>query len=465
MNSHVLGEINIIKISETKTLLNKKDILKFVIPSLIGLILFLFPIPYNGNINIPIGILSEIIANSIRPFARYIITGVVSISALFSFINYLFHPEFIQKRKILKKHFSPTIPYLILRIIGAIFTIFITFRFGPYYIIAQDTGITMIDLVGTLVAWFFVASFIMPLLTEFGTMEFIGVLARNIIYPLFHIPGRAAVDLLASWIGNANVGVIITSKQYEEGYYSAKESGIISTCFSAVSLPFCIVIAALLGVDDNFFLFYLILIITSFILTLIMVRIPPLANMENKYYLDKPTTTNQIKDPTVSQFKWALSQAVSKAKTGPSVKSIVVSGIDTFLGIILSLTPIVVAVGTLTLVITNYTNLLNYLSLPFAYYLSFLGVEEAFSAAPAVIAGFADMIIPAVIGATIISYRTRFIIGVLSLVQIVYMTEVGSVILTSKIPLSFKDLFVIYIMKTIIAIPLIVLLTFIFGIG
>lgn len=429
------------------------------------MILFLYPIPYKGNINIPIGIISEIIANFIHPYARYIITLIAFISALFSFINFTIQPQFIQRNKILKKHFSPSLFYLLLRIIGSLFTIFITFRIGPSYIIAQETGITMIDLVGTLVAWFFVASFIMPLLTDFGTMEFIGILTSSIIYPLFRIPGRAAVDLLASWIGNANVGVIITSKQYEEGYYTAREAGIISTCFSAVSLPFCIVIAALLGVDDNFFLFYLVLILTSFILALIMVRIPPLSTMENDYFSNNHVVANQKKDPSISKFKWALSQAVAKAKSGPTFKSIIISGTDTFLGIIISLTPIVVAVGTLTLIITNYTSILNYLSLPFAYYLKVLGVEEAFSAAPAVIAGFADMIIPAVIGATIVSYRTRFIIGVLSLVQIVYMTEVGSVILTSKIPLKFKDLLKIYLLKTVVAIPIIVLFTFIFKIG
>lgn len=425
------------KHSNQNQALNKNEILNFLIPSLIGLFLFLFPIPYKGNINIPLGIISEIIATLILPYAHYIVTGIVSISALFSSINYLFHPAFIQKRKILKKHFSPSLPYLLIRLVAAAFAIFITFQFGPAYVIAENTGITMMDLLGTLVAWFFTASFIMPLLTDFGTMEFVGVLAKNAIYPLFRIPGRAAIDLLASWVGNANVGVIITSKQYEDGYYSAREAGIISTCFSAVSLPFCIVIAALLGVDDNFFIFYLILILTSFILIIIMVRIPPLAKMDNSYYLNNPVVENKLREPSTSQLRWALLQAVDKAKTGPTFKSIILGGIDTFLGIILSLTPIVVTVGTLTLVITNYTNIFDYLSLPFAYYLQFLGVEEAFSAAPAVIAGFADMIIPAVIGATISSYRTRFIIGVLSLVQIIYMTEVGSVILTSKIPIKF----------------------------
>ena len=44
------------------------------------------------------------------------------------------------------------------------------------------------------------------------------------------------------------------------------------------------------------------------------------------------------------------------------------------------------------------------------------------------------------------------------------MTETGAYILVSEIPLKFKDLFIIFIEKTIILIPIIVLLTNMFGI-
>lgn len=462
--TYSIGVSPLIKKVNSEEKVNIKELLSFLIPSTIGVFLFLFPIPSKGKINIPLGIISETIANIISPYAPYIVTSIVVISAFFSLINYFFKPDFIQRTKIFKKHFSTSLAYLTIRLTAALFSVFITFNFGPSYIIANDTGGTMIDLLGTLVAWFFAASFIIPLLTDFGIMEFVGTFAKNSIYPLFRIPGRAAIDLLASWVGNANVGVIITSNQYEEGFYSAREAAIISTCFSAVSLPFCIVIAALLGVDDNFFIFYFVLILTSIILAFIMVRIPPLVKIEDTYYVNNPDIENKEKDSSISKVKWALTQSIDRAKKAPSFKNIIVNGLDTFLGIIFSLTPIVITIGTLTLVVINYTNILDYLSLPFAYYLNFLGVEEAFLAGPAVIAGFADMIIPAIIGAEIISYKTRFIIGVLSLSQIIYMTEVGSVILTSKIPLKFFDLFVIYIIKTVIAIPIIITFTYLFGI-
>ena len=66
--------------------------------------------------------------------------------------------------------------------------------------------------------------------------------------------------------------------------------------------------------------------------------------------------------------------------------------------------------GTLALILATYTPIFNWLSLPFGYYLKFLGLEEAFAAAPSTIIGFADMFIPAILSASIVSYKTRFVI-------------------------------------------------------
>ena len=90
-------------------------------------------------------------------------------------------------------------------------------------------------------------------------------------------------------------------------------------------------------------------------------------------------------------------------------------------------------------------------------YLKLLGVPEAFAAAPATLVGFTDMFIPALLSVGLTSVKTKFIIGVLSLVQIIYLTEVGTIIIKSEIPLNFWKLLVIFLERTIVALPLIVL--------
>lgn len=77
--------------------------------------------------------------------------------------------------------------------------------------------------------------------------------------------------------------------------------------------------------------------------------------------------------------------------------------------------------------------------------------------APATLVGFVDMFIPALIMASITSVKTKFIVGALSLLQIIYLTEVGAIIIQSDVPLSFKDLFIIFMERTLIGIPLLAL--------
>lgn len=445
--------------------LDSKSIMKFLIPSVLGVFIFLFPIPWKGSINIPIGIISDWLATTIKPVAPILITTVILISAIFSTITTILKPKLIVNNTLLKKLFVTSNLYLIFRIIGAFVVVLVFTKSGPEFIISGDTGGTMMSLLATLIAWFFAASFLIPLLMDYGVMDYTGTLIRSFTKPLFKLPGRSAIDLVASWVGNCNVGVVLTSTQYEQGYYTAREAITISTCFSAVSLPFCLVIAAMLKVDHLFIPFYLILTITGILSVVIMTRIWPLSKYPNEYYAPVGKQINEEEPEGISKSQWALHLAVAKAETAPGLSGTLYKGVDMFLGIIFALTPLVMSFGTIALILATYTPIFDWLSLPFGYYLQLLGLDEAFAAAPATIVGFTDMFIPAILAANIVSLKTRFVIGILSLVQIIYMTEVGTLIITSKMPINFKGLLILFLEKTIIALPIIVLLTNLFGIA
>ena len=111
---------------------------------------------------------------------------------------------------------------------------------------------------------------------EYGLLELLGPVFRPVMRPLFTLPGRSTVDNLASFIGDGTVGVLITSRQYEEGYYSRREATVISTTFSVVSITFAIVIASTIKMQDQFFYFYITVIVSCLIAAMIMPRIWPL---------------------------------------------------------------------------------------------------------------------------------------------------------------------------------------------
>lgn len=444
-----------------------KKIAKFLIPSLLGVFLFLFPIFEEGSVNIPLGYVINYMKTLTSSFGYQAIYLVIVVSAIITLLNKIFKFDWIQENNYLSNIFDVNLIGVTIRTTALIFTVILLFK--PEIKIAEiianpNTGELAMSLMFTIFVTFFITCYTIPLISDYGIMDFTGTVFRGFTYPLFTIPGRSTVDLVTSWIGGNSTGILITIRQYVNGYYNAREATIISTMFSVVSLPFCLVIANTLGVGDLFLPFYGILVLTGIITTAIMVRIPPLSSFDEGTYKDQAYQTNEIAPEGINKYKWALERSIHKAQDGGNFIDIVKHGTKTYIDLFLTLAPTILTIAVISLVISEYTPIFSIISKPMGYYLSILGVPEAFDAASATIIGFADMFLPAIVASSIVSVKTRFIIGVLSLVQIIYLSEMGAVLIGSQIPVNFKDLLILFLEKTIIALPIIVLLTNILGV-
>ncbi|WP_163969679.1 YjiH family protein [Oceanobacillus halotolerans] len=436
--------------------IDKKGLMKFLLPSLFGVLIFLFPIFDGDAFNIPLGIITEYVIDSLAAWLPAIVTFVMIISTVFTIISALFKPAFIKNSELLQSLFDVSLFWTITRILGTIFAVMTFYGVGIEIVYSAITGQVMFDLLTSLIVWFFVASFLMPYLINFGAMEFIGTLLRGVTKPLFTLPGRSAIDLLSSWIGNVNVGVVITREQYQSGFYTGREAAAISTCFSTVSLPFCLVIAGMLEVDHLFPIFYLTIVIAGIVSAVIIPRIPPISKIPDTYY-----TENQYQEDVpenMSKLQWALQQAVKRAKGAGSLADQLKQGLSIFLGIAFVLIPQVMAIGTFALIIAEFTSVFQILAQPMVPLLQLMQIPEAVEAAPATIVGFIDMFMPAVLASGIEAEITRFVIGALSLVQIIYLTEMGTLLIISKIPVTIWHLFLIFLERTLISLPIIVLI-------
>lgn len=433
-----------------------KNLLKFILCSAFGILMFLVPIPQGESFTTLLDFLKTGLKNLFGAGLDYILLILLIVSAAVSLIDYIMKPDFIRRNHYLKRAFSTTPFYLISKILGAVFGCMVISGFGPEVIISADTGATMIDLCKTLFCIVLAFSFIMPFLTDCGIMEFLGVLAKPVVRPLFHVPGRASVDLIASWFGASNAAVILTREQYMRGFYTKREAGYIMTNFSLVSIPFCLLVANTVGISSLFPAFYLCICLTGIILAVIIARIPPIRTIPDTYREKTGKQINEDVPGEKSIFTYALESSCRKAEKF-SLSSIFSSGFEVVMGMCFDLIPIVAAWGTLALIIATYTPVFKWISYPMGLYLQLFGVEEAFTVAPATLIGFADMFIPALLITGIQSVRTKFIIGVLSLVQIIYLTEVGAIIIKSEIPLNFWKLLLIFMERTLIAIPIIIL--------
>ncbi|WP_244833478.1 nucleoside recognition domain-containing protein [Clostridium sp. BJN0001] len=275
--------MNLTSKEESNNKLTGKLMIKFLILSSIGVGLFMFPVYKDGNITNGMSIASNFIEDCLSAYSEYIVFVITCISAFLSLLAVLFKPKFILSNRLFKKLFYVSPIYLITKLIAFFVCFSVVFKVGPEVIYSNDIGAGMVDLSKTLVAIAITLSFMLPLLTDCGTMEFFGILLRDYVRPVFKVPGRACVDMITSWLGSSNTAVLVTRQQYEAGYYSKREAASIMTNFSLVSIPFCMVVASALDLTHIFPVFYLCITLLGIFLAVIGVRVPPLSSIDNTY--------------------------------------------------------------------------------------------------------------------------------------------------------------------------------------
>ncbi|MEZ8945193.1 YjiH family protein [Vibrio sp. 10N.247.311.12] len=429
----------------------------FLIPSLIGLFLFMAPISYQGDLTIPVAILAKSIQAVFGEYLVPIITAIVAFMSVASVLSTIFKPTFITSNSFLNGLFNPSPLWLLVRLIGGAAAVMAFFQVGPEVIWEENTGGLVLEgLLPTLFSVFIFAGLLLPLLLNFGLLELFGTLLSKIMRPIFNLPGRSAIDCMASWLGDGSVGILLTSKQYEKKFYTQREAAVVGTTFSAVSITFSLVVIAQVELEHLFLPFYAAICLAGIVAAVIIPRLPPLS-MKKDTFIDgsKPHKDADAIPAGHSTFSWGLELAVNKASQVKSAKSVFGEGARNAVDMVFGVLPVVMGLGTMALVIAEYTSVFSILGQPFIPFLELLGVPEAVAASETIVVGFADMFIPAILAASIDNEMTRFVIAAMSVTQLIYMSEVGALLLGSKIPVNILELFIIFILRTLITLPVI----------
>ena len=439
---------------------NTGSLAGFLIPSIIGIILFMVPVQYDGNWTVVVKIIADLIAQSISDFLPILCVLIVTVSAVLGLLS-LRKPSFLMTYPIVMTTFSTTKIWAAIRILGAVF-IWLTFlgvdaedgNTGLLHMITESGagGFVLNDLLTVLVIIFFLAGILLPMLLDFGLLEFIGALLTKVMRPLFTIPGRAAVDCITSWIGDGTLGVMLTANQYESGYYSKREAAIISTTFSAVSITFSIVVLAQVDLMQYFGAYYLLICAIGVVCALILPRIPPLSYKDDTYLVEGKAMGESLPEGYTSSVQYGLALAKQRVAEHKGIGQFLEGSFKNAAGMWFGVLPVVMCIGTIALILANNTSIFEILGAPFLPLLTFLDVPEAAEASKTMIVGFTDMFTPSILAAsTITSPMTKFIVAVISVTQLIYLSEVGGLILGSKIPVSLPELFLLFLERTIIS--------------
>ncbi|MDG5767932.1 YjiH family protein [Balneolales bacterium ANBcel1] len=437
---------------------SRRALLTFLLPSLIGIGMFLIPIAIDGSINVGMGFLAYGLMDLLGEMLPVVAVAIFWISVLVTLYVKSAEPAWSRTGP-MHEIFQISALWLSLRVAGALLATLTLLQIGPDFIISDDTGGLMLgELIPVLFAFFLFAAIFLPFLVDYGFMEFIGSLVRKPFRWIFNLPGRSAIDATASWFGSGTVGVLITMQQYENGFYSRRESAVIATNFSIVSIAFSLVVINFVGLNHMFLQYYATVVVSGIIAAIVIPRLYPLSRKPDSYY--EPVGQQIIEEQQYpgGLFRDSLHKAMARASKAPGIRELAGKSSTNVADIFFSLLPLVFAIGIAALILAEHTPLFTWLSYPMIPLLQVLQIPDAHAAAPATLIGFADMFLPAVLAAGIESELTRFVVAALSVSQLIYMSEVGALIIKSKIPLNLRELIIIFLLRTLVTLPVITLM-------
>ena len=141
---------------------------------------------------------------------------------------------------------------------------------------------------------------------------------------------------------------------------------------------------------------------------------------------------------------------------GSSHKGIKASLIDGYL-VFPKVLSLLTAIGITGLIVAEYTPFFNWMGALFVPLLQLLRIPNAVEIAPSFPIGIAEMFLPVLLIADkveVLDIGARFMVAVVSMVQIIFFSETIVVMMATKLPIKLTELVICFIERTLIAIPI-----------
>ena len=120
-------------------------------------------------------------------------------------------------------------------------------------------------------------------------------------------------------------------------------------------------------------------------------------------------------------------------------------------------------IATAATILVFQTPVFEWLTLPLVPLLEGFGLQDARIASPGFVAGLLDQFTPALIAQHVDSDLTRFVLAGLSICQLLYLSELGMILLRSSLPLQLRHLLAIFTLRTVIVFPVFLLVGHLMG--
>ncbi|MFC7376623.1 MULTISPECIES: YjiH family protein [unclassified Brachybacterium] len=410
---------------------------RFVVYSAIGLAMFFVTVEIAGSSTILVDHVLSLVQWVLGPVVPWVVVALVALGTVRPFATGTW------RNGALRTFFA------LANVVGLAVAVCAAAGYYPGPLANPDIGPFLWDKlaipVGLIVP---VGAVFLALLVGYGLMEFIGVLVQPIMRPVWKVPGRAAVDAVASFVGSYSLALLITDKVYREGRYTGREAAIIATGFSTVSATFMVIVASTLDLMDHWTLYFVLTLAVTFAVTAITVRIPPLRTVapdtfEGVTHLPEPVARG-------NRFAAAWAEAMRALSSAPGLGRGTWSTFRDGVRMSSAIVPSILSIGLAGLLLATYTpvfDVVGWLFVPVAY---LVGLPDPGLAGKAAAMGIAEMFLPATAVAGHPSDVLRLTIGVTAVSQIIFFSALVPSILATSIPISVGRLVIIWIQRVML---------------
>ena len=430
---------------------------KFLIFSIIGILYFFVPLAPTASGGRATWLVQSVnlIKGVLKPYLSYIVllfVGTLLIGCIVA--------KLTDKCPLFTRLYGSVKVYsIVLYMIGFLFALMVTFQFGPSLILDSAVGGDALAVSKTVIITIIIAGLFVVFVTDFGLLELIGALIEPLMRPVFRVPGYASLDAVTSFVANPTLGIFLTNRIYKEKRYTTREAASIATNFSFISLGFFAVLVESAGILEYYGDVVLWSFVLSFVMAAIMVRIPPLSKLPDTMYDGTPRPTEESVHYSAALIKNAFITAAetgNRVEIGKTFKKVLTD----VLIFAQKISAYIMCIYVLAMLLVKGTTLTSYLGIPLVPILNLLGIPNASEIAPSFILGLAEVALPsAYIGGLSIAPAAAFFVVTVTALQIMMFSNSMPSILESDIPLGLGKLILIFFLRTLIAMPLVAIVT------
>lgn len=427
--------------------------LRFLLPACLGSLVFLGPVITEERQTVVFGLLSDALKRGLGAALDEALLLLAAVSALGALVARLLSAHG-PADSLVTQVFRTAWPWVLLRLLGLAIVLMVYFDAGPRLLRLPDTGVTAVRDIGqNVLVIYFAGLLLMPLLTEYGLMEFVGTLCRPLFRRLFRLPGRAAIDCLTSIASASGIAVLVTVSQYNRGYYTVREACTITCNFSLVSIPFALLVAEVAGIPTLFFGWYGAVLLACLLCAVVLSRIAPLARLPDRTIDGDATPEGD--EPVSLAVAWEA--ALARAARGPGPRDYLRQALRNFAVNACGVIPPSMAAATLAAILLFHSPVVSTLTWPLAEALRLLGIAEAVNVANAMVIGFADQFMPALVANQVDARFWKFVLAGLAVSQVIFMSEFCILVLRSPLPLGLLQLAWLFLLRTLLTLPVLLL--------